>query len=110
MVARLLSEKVRDGFTNEESMSRTPETILCQVVKKSQWQRPGDKGLFKSISLDLVPGRYFALGDETQRDYEYLTLSISASASVPCFFDSFEVGQKVELEVKPISPIQDESK
>ena len=81
-------------------MDELPTTIRCRVVKKSRWLRPGEKSLLKSISLDVEAGRYFYFGDERNSDYSYSQLNISCSDSVPCFFDGFEVGQVVELEIR----------
>ena len=82
-------------------MNDVPQTIRCRVAKKSRYARQGDR-VFKSISLDPVPGRYFGLGDENSGDFEYSTINLSISDEVPCFFDGFEVNQLVELEIRAV--------
>jgi hypothetical protein len=86
-----------------EPIHEPPKTIQCKVMKKSVWQNPGDSSRnLKSITLDLVPGRYFGVGDENSKQYEYGVISLSCVEDVPAFFDDFKVGQVVEMIVRPV--------
>jgi hypothetical protein len=79
-----------------------PETVVCYVTKKSKWYRH-DGGIFKSCSFSIKPGRYYSTGDETSPEYSQGGIDLTAYDSVPCFFDDFEVGQEVELEIRALN-------
>lgn len=86
-----------------EPCNEPPQTIQCKVMKKSTWQIPGDSSRnLKSITLDVVPGRYFGVGDENSPPYNYGTISLSCVEDIPAFFDDFTVGQLVEMEIRPV--------
>jgi hypothetical protein len=91
------------NVVHREPCDEPPKAIQCKVMKKSTWQNPCDSSRnFKSITLDLVPGRYFGVGDENSKQYEYGTISLSCCEDVPAFFDDFRVGQLVEMIIRPV--------
>ncbi len=82
-------------------MTKAPNKIPCKVVRKSEWERPGDNAIFKTIELDIEPGNYYGSTTlETESDYQYGSIKLSIHKDVKTFFDKFKVGQKVELEIK----------
>jgi hypothetical protein len=77
-------------------------TIRCYVTKKSKWYRH-DGGVFKSCSFSIKPGRYYSQGDENSPEYSHGNIDLTVYATVSCFFDEFEVGQEVELEIRALN-------
>ena len=84
----------------ENYTAKAPDKIACLVIKKSRWTYRGESRNFKSVSLEIVPGNYYSTGDETSPRMEMGVINLSACESVETFFDKFEVGQKVEIEIK----------